>query len=121
MATEPGPVFVTKDSGKRESLGGGMVRDTAEDKTDWTLIFDGPMARRWAELMTRGAVKYDARNWMLALAVREPKQREVIRARFISSGLRHMMQWIQGDRSEDHAAAVMFNLNGYEAMLETDG
>lgn len=114
------PAFVTKDSGQRQEMGGGMVRDVADGKTDWSLIFDGPLAKRWAELMTRGAVKYDARNWMLGLRA-AGLPRDKIKARFRESALRHMMQWLEGDRTEDHAAAVLFNLNGYEAMLETDG
>jgi hypothetical protein len=58
--------FITKDSGVRESFDSGMVRDTAEGKADYSLVYDGPMLTRWAELLTRGAKKYAPRNWMLA-------------------------------------------------------
>lgn len=112
--------FVTKDSGKREELAGGMVRDTAEGKEDWTLIFDGPLARRWMELLGRGAKKYKPRNWLLALVAKDKTERLRTKARFAASSFRHFMQWFTGDRSEDHAAAVVFNINGFEAMLETD-
>jgi dATP/dGTP diphosphohydrolase len=112
--------FVTKDSGERAQLAGGMVRDTTEGKEDWTLIFDGPLAKRWMELLGRGAIKYKKRNWMLALAAKSKKAREETKERFKESAMRHHMQWFLGDRTEDHAAAVVFNLNGYEAMLETD-
>jgi hypothetical protein len=62
---------------------------------------------RYAELMTRGAVKYSARNWMKASG-------EAERKRFIASATRHFFQWYAGNRDEDHAAAVVFNLNGFE-------
>lgn len=67
----------------------------------------GALMTRYAGVMTRGAIKYTARNWMQA-------DGEAEAARFISSASRHFMQWYRGDTDEDHAAAVVFNLNGYE-------
>jgi hypothetical protein len=112
--------FETKDSGQRIDLANGMVRDTSEGKEDYTLLLDGPLFKRWAELLTRGAVKYGKRNWCKALKSADKVAREETKARFKESAMRHMMQWLQGNRDEDHAAAVLFNLNGYEAMLDTD-
>lgn len=112
--------FSTKDSGKREELGNGMVRDTADGKDNWLLLLDGPMLKRWLGVLMRGAVKYQPRNWCLALRDTNEATRARTKERFKESAMRHMMQWVAGDRDEDHAAAVMFNLNGYEAMLETD-
>lgn len=99
--------FIVKDSGVREQYDSGMVRDTAEGKPDFTLVVDGPMLERWAEHMTKGAVKYEARNWMKAAGGAEYE-------RFRSSAIRHLLQWLRGDRDEDHAAAVFFNINGAE-------
>ena len=96
-----------KDSGKREQFAGGMVRDTAEDKIDYSLVLDGPMFKRWAEHLTKGAKKYAKRNWMKARG-------EVEYNRFRESALRHFIQWWEGNQDEDHAAAVMFNINGAE-------
>lgn len=112
--------FVTKDSGARQDLAGGMVRDTTTGKSDPTLIRRGPMFRRWVELLDRGAVKYSPDNWMLAVASRDAAAREETRVRFIKSAARHFEQWLRGDRDEDHAAAVFFNINGLEALLETE-
>ncbi len=98
--------FTTKDSGKREEFDGGMVRDTQEGKPRYDLL-DRPFLRRWAELMARGAEKYGADNWRLACT-------EEAHARFQASALRHLMQWLDGDADEDHAAAVAFNLAGAE-------
>lgn len=98
--------FKTKDSGKRKEFKSGMVRDTNDDKPMYILCYQ-PMLKRWAELMTRGAKKYGINNWMLASGQEELD-------RFKDSALRHMYQYLEGDESEDHAAAVFFNLSGAE-------
>ncbi len=75
--------------------------------------YEGGLAElfiRYAALMTRGAVKYSARNWMQASGQAELE-------RFISSASRHFFQWYKGDRDEDHAAAVVFNINGAAYVL----
>ena len=99
--------FTTKDSGQREQYASGMQRDVTEGKTKWHLIASGPMLQRWAELMTRGAEKYDDDNWMKANSFDEY-------VRFRQSAYRHFMQWYMGHDDEDHAAAVIFNMNGAE-------
>lgn len=105
---EVGPAnFIVKDSGAREEFAGGMVRDVEDGKTDYTLILDGPMFDRWAAHLTKGARKYEARNWMKA-------EGQVEYERFKRSALRHFIQWFRGETDEDHAAAVMFNINGAE-------
>lgn len=104
--------YTTKDSGERQDFDSGMVRDVEAGKVDYSRCFDGPMFDRWAELLTRGAVKYpnlpDGRpNWMLASG---PKELQ----RFRRSACRHFRQWLRGDTDEDHAAAILFNVNGHE-------
>ena len=69
------------------------------------------MLKRWAELMTRGAEKYDDDNWMKANSMAEY-------TRFRQSAARHFEQWLAGDRDEDHAAGVIFNINGAEYVKE---
>lgn len=103
--------FIIKDSGKREAFASGMVRDTADDKTDYSLALDGPMFDRWAVHLTKGAKKYAKRNWMKASGEEEYN-------RFKESALRHFLQWYRGDRDEDHAAAIYFNVNGAEYTKE---
>ena len=88
-----------------------MVRDTTEGKTDYSLALDGPMFERYAEHLTKGAQKYAKRNWMKASGEAEYE-------RFKESALRHFLQWLRGDRDEDHAAAVWFNVNGAEYVRE---
>jgi len=104
--------FTVKDSGQRASFESGMVRDVEEGKTDYTLVLDGPMFDRWAVHLTKGAQKYEARNWMKATDSAEL-------ARFKRSALRHFLQWFRGDVDEDHASAVFFNINGAEYVKQT--
>lgn len=104
--------FGLKDSGQRQEFKSGMVRDIDTNKLDYTRLLDGPMFDRWAEHLSKGAVKYPdvkpgVANWTLA-------EGETELARFRKSAMRHLRQWLRGDIDEDHAAAVFFNLNGAE-------
>lgn len=103
--------FEVKDSGERTQFASGMVRDTNTGKILWHLISAGPMLKRWAEHLTKGALKYSANNWMKASGTEEYE-------RFRESAYRHFMQWYYGDRDEDHASAVYFNINGAEYVKE---
>lgn len=108
--------FQIKDSGKRETFTSGMVRDTQEGKAEFDRILEGPMFDRWAEHLTKGAKKYPdnpdgSANWTKASG-----QAELLR--FRKSAARHFRQWMRGDTDEDHAAAVFFNINGYEYVKE---
>lgn len=111
--------WVVKDSGKRHTFEGGMVRDTQENKVDWWRILIGPMMERYAIHLTKGNAKYPdvnpgIPNWTMAQG---PEERE----RFKQSAMRHFVQWMRGDQDEDHAAAVLFNINGYEYVKEKLG
>lgn len=97
--------FVTKDSGERATLKGGMVRDTDKGKPRYDLIPLLPL-RRLAELYARGAEKYEARNWEKACDTDALE-------RFKGSALRHLFQALEGDRTEDHLSAVVFNIFGW--------
>lgn len=104
--------FVVKDSGARMKFDSGMVRDTEDGKVNYLLALDGPMFERYAAHMTKGAKKYEERNWMKGRGAVEYE-------RFRRSALRHMIKWLSNvNDGEDHAAAVIFNLNGAELMLE---
>jgi hypothetical protein len=54
---------------------------------------------RVAQLYERGAKKYGENNWEKGMNF----------ARLTESMLRHGQQWLEGDRQEDHLAAVVFN------------
>lgn len=100
-------MFEVKDSGERVAFESGMQRDIDTNKTYWHLVADGPMLERWAIHLTKGARKYEARNWMKADGEAEYE-------RFRESAFRHFMQWYRGERDEDHGSAVYFNINGAE-------
>ncbi len=111
--------YEIKDSGEREAFDGGMVRDTEADKVDYTNLIEHfePMGTRYAEHMTAGRIKYEdvlpgVPNWTMTPITYEAKER------FRRSASRHFKQWMRGDSDEDHAAAVMFNINGAEFVDE---
>lgn len=97
--------FLVKDSGERKVFSTGMHRDTEEEKLMYDLVFDGPLIERYAAQLTKGAKKYNERNWMRACTQEELD-------RFRRSAARHFVQWFRGDTDEDHAAALVFNING---------
>ena len=108
--------FTVKDSGKREEYTSGMVRDVETGKIDYLRVFDGPLIERYAAHLTRAAVeKYHdplpgVPNWTLAAG-----PEELARAR--KSALRHLIQWLRMRRDEDHASAVIFNMNLAEYIM----
>lgn len=112
--------FDIKDSGTRTQFEGGMVRDAdAGDKTDYTSVMFGPMFERWAVHCTKGRIKYPDSapgipNWTLASSIAE-----WLHAR--GSLLRHTMAFLRGETDEDHAAAIMFNVNVMEYVRERIG
>ena len=91
--------FITKDSGERQDFTSGARRDISRGKDRYDLI---PLKalKRWAGLMGRGAEKYGDRNWEKGMPA----------TRFSESALRHFFQYMEGDRTEDHLAAVLFNI-----------
>ena len=70
--------------------------------------FMGSYAKeRFQALMIRGAEKYGLGNWELGMPL----------DRYFNSALRHLVQWRFGDTTEDHLAAVIFNVMG---AIETE-
>jgi hypothetical protein len=132
--------FVVLDSGVREEYPNGFVRDTEEGKEDFVRLFSDPkihaaitkeprlldflategahlvppeMLIRWAVHMHKGAQKYGEANWRQARGV-------VAVARFCRSFCRHSVKWLRGDRDEDHAVAIMFNVSARELTPEDE-
>jgi DNA-directed RNA polymerase subunit RPC12/RpoP len=98
LDTQP-PQFVTKDSGERQQFDTGAQRDVQTGKGRFDLIpFEGD--RRTAIRLEQGAEKYGDHNWKKGIPV----------SRCISSAKRHLSQYLDGDRSEDHLAAVVCNV-----------
>lgn len=93
---------VLPDSGSRTVYPTGAQRDNGEGKGMPELI--SPFAiLRLGKHMELGAAKYSARNWEKGMPL----------GRYIGAILRHTMQILIGDKLEDHAAAVMFNIMAF--------
>jgi hypothetical protein len=102
--------FTTKDSGEREEYDSGMVRDADGATKDnfYLLIHKGvpyeeQFLTRFAQLLTRGSLKYSKRNFELGNS-----SDELERAR--ESLFRHLVQYLCEDETEDHAMAICFNV-----------
>lgn len=92
--------FGMKDGGKRTSYATGAVREPQDvSKGRYDLL--SPIAlRRLAQHYATGAEKYGASNMRKGLPL----------SRYLDSGMRHFTQLLAGDTSEDHCAAVLWNL-----------
>lgn len=91
--------YETLDSGKREAFETGCQRDTREGKGRYDLL-PPILVKRLAELLERGAAKYGERNWEKGMPT----------SRCFDSALRHLFQALEGEPTEDHLAAVVFNV-----------
>lgn len=104
--------FIVKNEGIQETSPSGVKRNVVANKIDYMNIIHGPMFDRWAEHLTKAKdiypdVKPGVPNWTQANS-----EEDMIR--FRKSAFRHFRQWLRGDMDEDHAAAVYWNINGYE-------
>lgn len=80
---------------------GGAVRSADAEATAYTLI--SPVGlRRLAETCREGAAKYGDYNWEKGMPVRD----------MLEHGIRHVFNYLDGDRSEDHLAHAAWNLFG---------
>jgi len=77
----------------------GAQRDTGDGKLCMSLV---PIKEleRVMERYRSGGAKYGDNNWTKGMPL----------SVYYDSANRHMMQWWQGDESEDHAAAVVWNM-----------
>lgn len=90
----------TLDSGHRKTFATGSQRDAPDGKGRYDLV--SPLAlRRLALVLERGAAKYAARNWEKGQPM----------SQYLNSATRHIMQYIAGQRDEDHLGQAMWNLH----------
>ena len=87
-----------EDSGKRQEFPTGSVRDTQAGKGRFDLV-PGYALFRLAQHYENGAVKYGDRNW----------ERGQPLSRYLSSAIRHLVEYGMGMRKEDHLAAAAWN------------
>ncbi len=101
--------YETKDSGTKETFSTGYQRDSRSGKGRYDLL---PLfaLERLAKLYERGSVKYGDRNFAKGAPF----------SRVYDSAMRHLFRWGQGDRSEDHLSACLWNVSQimeYEAAI----
>lgn len=98
-------------TGEQTEFSTGAKREVSTTKGRFDLIPAYPM-KRLAVHYALGAKKYADRNWEQGLPLHS----------FIDSAERHMNAFKDGDRSEDHLAAILWNVAGYmwtERQIET--
>lgn len=88
----------------------GSKRDSDTDKP-LTNHLTGYLRLRFGYLLRRGANKYGKGNWKLG----QPNEAAE------ESLDRHWSKWIAGDRSEDHLAAIVFNVQLIMMNEEKEG
>ncbi len=87
------------DTGVRESFASGMIREPNLLRGRFDLI--SPIAlRKLAIHYDRGCMKYSERNW----------EKGGPHSRHLNSAMRHLQDYLEGDRKEDHLSASAWNV-----------
>lgn len=89
------------DSGDRTQFDTGAVRDMHEGKGRFDLL---PMCviKRLAKHYENGCLKYGERNWEKGIPAHS----------FADSAFRHLVNYLDGEKNEDHLIAAIWNLCG---------
>lgn len=87
------------DTGQHRQYETGARRDTNLGKGRFDLI-NSHFMERLAIHLEKGAAKYEERNWEKGIPLK----------RTFDSLIRHSYQWLKGDRTEDHLAAIACNI-----------
>jgi hypothetical protein len=86
------------DSGARSEFDTGAVRDASEGKGNPSLIPIDAL-RAVSKRFEDGATKYGRDNWQQGIPL----------SRYVDSLYRHLWQFMEGDTTEDHAGAIIWN------------
>lgn len=102
--------YETKFSGTKQQYDSGATRDIAVGKGKYVFIPPLPL-KRLAAVYERGAAHHGDRNWEQGFPM----------SRALDSAIRHIYQYIEGLRDEDHLAQAAWNLFAamhFEEMIE---
>ena len=102
--------FITKRTEINEKYSSGASRSSTKNKGKFNLIPPGPLLRL-AQLYERGSLIYGAHNWEKGFNF----------SRALDSMLRHINQFKDGQKDEDHLIAAVWNLFAivhFEEMIE---
>ena len=91
--------FAMKDSGERQEFSTGAKRDRQVGKGRYDLIPPHSL-KRLADILEKGALKYSDRNWEKGMPL----------TRYVDSCMRHLLQYVEGWRDEDHLGQAFWNL-----------
>jgi len=83
----------------------GAQRDNNSNKP-FVHNFKGYTRLRFGYHMTTGANKYGDQNWIKGMPIES----------YLESVDRHLAQYLNGDRNEDHLSAILFGIQG--CMIE---
>jgi hypothetical protein len=86
------------DSGHRTTYQTGAVRDASAGKGHFHSIPPSAL-RRIAKRFEDGAEKYSKDNWMKGIPL----------SHYQDSLMRHTLAWAEGDATEDHLGAILWN------------
>jgi hypothetical protein len=86
-----------------ETTNNGMVREEKHDKPNHLAYTTPHNLQRYAKHMKLGEVKHGKANW---------KKGGYPREQWLESMMRHLLLEWEGDKSEDHLAAIRFNVEG---------
>ena len=89
---------ILPDSGERSEFSTGAVRDAMSGKGCSSLIAIDAL-RAYFCRFEDGATKYGRDNWKKGIPL----------SRYVDSLYRHLWQFMEGDTSEDHGGAVIWN------------
>jgi len=93
--------YMTKETQTKENFSTGAQRNDATGKGAYVLIT--PIAlKRLAGVYERGAAMHGVRNW----------EHGMPESRMLDSAIRHIYQYIEGLRDEDHLAQAAWNIFG---------
>jgi hypothetical protein len=92
------PKSALPDSGARKEYETGAVRDASDGKGHFHSIPPSAL-RRIAKRFEDGARKYAKDNWMKGIPL----------SHYQDSLTRHTLAWAEGDKSEDHVGAILWN------------
>ena len=88
------------DSGDRTEFSTGAVRDASVGKGLPSHI--PPIAiRKLAKHFEDGSRKYEPLNWMKGIPL----------SKYYDSAMRHLLAWSEGDDTEPHDAAILWNIS----------
>ncbi len=91
--------FETKFSGVKDNFSTGATRDQSQGKGRYDLITPIGL-KRLAKVYERGAVNHGDRNWEKGIPL----------GRCLESAIRHIYQYLEGMRDEDHLGQAAWNL-----------